>query len=91
MLILPGAVRVSFGPASTVEECDALVHFLQRQFLNKPEPFMALKQRSPTIITAKANAEAKEPGINNNADADNALYISRLFVYPIKSCGGELH
>jgi hypothetical protein len=55
-----GAVRVSFGHHSTLEDCDAFLAFLRAYFLNKMPPTMGAPPRETTDGVDKCVADIND-------------------------------
>ncbi len=98
--VASGAVRVSFGAASSVEDCDEFALFLQQRYLNRPEPSKAgpdeplqsriSSERRPSPPSGDGIDARVAAGAEGGGAGGAGAYVYRLFVYPIKSCGGEL-
>ena len=71
---LTGAIRISFGASSTIDDCDHFLKFLEEKFLNRCPKYWDM------------NAVSSLPIINNQVD--NIIVLKDIYIYPIKSCGG---
>ncbi|KAL0050843.1 hypothetical protein WJX82_008290 [Trebouxia sp. C0006] len=92
-----GAVRVSFGWMSSLQDAEAILTFVQTCFLNtagyNPSPGVSTL---PSLITSDSSQEASEkPGSRPDSISDPHLdshasqgSLEGIWVYPIKSCGG---
>lgn len=84
-----GAVRVSLGYMSTVEDCNSLLAFIEKIYLNKvlsEEDFIANNLSLPSrndISARPLNSLAHQTaGILKHS-------IISMYIYPIKSCAGS--
>lgn len=71
-----GAVRISIGKDSIWEDIDVAVSFLEKTFKDK-----AL---SVSEIYKKTSVD------ENQCSAVDQLRLTNIYIFPIKSCGGEL-
>lgn len=114
-----GAVRISFGFMSRIEDIETLMTMIKKCFLNCPEILkIPINYRVDTLILNDKNKQKDDDGekidkqmidlkkikipldaknliVKNNDNNEkkqeinylNKLKVSRLFIYPIKSCG----
>ncbi|KAI5083295.1 hypothetical protein GOP47_0003038 [Adiantum capillus-veneris] len=74
-----GAVRVSFGYMSSIEDVLALLDFICKFFLNNREC-----QTGNQAVTRNPVKRTS----NDNQKSDENIYLESITIYPIKSCGG---
>jgi hypothetical protein len=81
---------VSFGWLSKESDCDALIEFLRNEFLDKVDPSLL-----SSVSDDDAQAQEIRPGATDSSQlktnvVEKDISISHLYVYPVKSCAGNL-
>lgn len=77
-----GAVRVSFGYMSSIEDALALVDFIRKYFINKREGRLNSPWNQPLMRNLQKLTS------NVSGKNDHNIYLESITVYPIKSCSG---
>lgn len=100
-----GAIRVSLGASSNISDCNRFLEFLISNFLdkndNENESKVSLnvnvnsnkyKSLDNSIVNNKIeiNNNNDNNNLKSNIDSSNSFRLSKIFVYPIKSCRGIL-
>ena len=82
-----GAIRVSFGYNSTMDDCSHLLRFLEMNFLNKSPKYFDMNSITFDVNCMLPSFDKSGVSSKTVHKNDNIL-LSDIYVYPIKSCGG---
>ncbi|KAH7444136.1 hypothetical protein KP509_02G066600 [Ceratopteris richardii] len=77
-----GAVRVSFGYMSTIEDALAFIDYIHKFFLN--DGGCSLKLPGDPFI----DCNLSRININGDHKSNQKIHLESITIYPIKSCGG---